>query len=257
MLIAQVSDCHVMARGGRHQTGYDPAEALGRVVDALMALRPRPDLLLFTGDLAAESGTPEEYAEARRLLAPLDLPGAAVPGNHDAREGFRCALSGSRLAVGSGPVEQIVIDAGPLRLIGLDTADPEVAPAGRLCRARLDWLDARLGEAKGRPTLIFMHHPPFAIGIDGLDRVGCLGGEAMAAVVAGHPQVRRVLCGHVHRAVQRDWAGTQASCCPSVAYAFALELDKGGVRPERHPPGFQLHAVDDDGAVLTHTVLLP
>jgi len=53
-------------------------------------------------------------------------------------------------------------------LRGLDTLVPGQG-GGRLGPARLAWLDARLAEAPARPTLVFMHHPPFKTGIERMD----------------------------------------------------------------------------------------
>jgi 3',5'-cyclic-AMP phosphodiesterase len=258
MLIAQITDLHVEAPGIQHATGYCPAAAIGRVVEALGALDPPPDLVVVTGDVAATAGTAAEYGAARAMLAALALPAVAVPGNHDDRAAMRAAFAGSGVRTG-GPGDhlQVVADLGPLRLIGLDTTEPGRV-AGGLCAARLGWLAARLEEAPDRTTVIFMHHPPFPIGMDVLDGINCAGGEALAAVVAGHRQVRRLLAGHVHRAVHTDWAGIQASTAPSVAYEFPLDRAPGApLRPRAHPPGFQLHEIDGDGGMLTHTIFLP
>jgi 3',5'-cyclic AMP phosphodiesterase CpdA len=258
LLIAQITDTHVDAPGVAHPTGYDGPSAVARVAAALAGLDPRPDLVVMTGDLAATAGTAEEYRAVRAAIAGFGLPAMAVPGNHDAREGFAGAFAGTPVRTGTGAFLHLAVDAGPLRVIGLDTLSPgEIG--GRLCNERLGWLEARLAEAQDRPTVVFMHHPPFPVGMALLDSIGLLeGAEALAAMLARHRQVRRVLAGHVHRAVTRDWAGVTASTCPSVAYEFALDLTPGAaIRPRAHPPGFQLHAVDSAGSVLTHTAFLP
>lgn len=258
MLIAQITDPHVAAPGAPHPTGYDPATAVPRVIAALHAMVPRPDLVVLTGDLAAETGTPAEYAEARRLLAPLALPLLAVPGNHDTRDGFRAALAGLDSRMGDGPTCALALDLGPWRILALDTLDPGRAPAGALGPEQRAWAAARLAEAPDRPTLIFLHHPPFPIGMDGIDVLALADAGPLAGTVATHPQVRRLACGHVHRTVHRRWAGTEASTCPAIAYEFPLDLAPGGdARPSPHPPGFQLHRLEPDGSILTHTIFLP
>lgn len=89
MLIAQISDLHIRPPGQKMLDRVDTACHLERAVAHILALDPRPDLVLATGD------------------------------------------------------------------------------------ARLDWPQRKLGES-GRPTILFMHHPPFACGLVGMDRVDAL-----------------------------------------------------------------------------------
>jgi 3',5'-cyclic-AMP phosphodiesterase len=43
-----------------------------------------------------------------------------------------------------------------------------------------------------------VHHPPIAVGIPFLDRMGLADGDELAGVLSGHRNVARVLAGHVH-----------------------------------------------------------
>ena len=86
--------------------------------------------------------------------------------------------------------------------------------------------------------MIFMHHPPFEVGVPELDRINCLGGAEMGAIVARHPNVERVLCGHHHRPVQLRWCGTVGSVAPSTAYQSAFDLRPARLRFRLEPPGF-------------------
>ncbi len=61
MIIAQITDAHMTSPGRLLFGDYDPASALRRTLGTPVALRPRPDVVLFTDDLT-EGGEPEEYA---------------------------------------------------------------------------------------------------------------------------------------------------------------------------------------------------
>src|SRR5882672_6334976 len=50
------------------------------------------------------------------------------------------------------------------------------------------------------------------------DVIGLAAGDAFGAVIERHPQVERVLCGHLHRAIQVRWRGTLAATAPSTAH---------------------------------------
>ena len=101
---------------------------------------------------------------------------------------------------------------------------------------RLRWLDARLAEAPAKPTMIFMHHPPFKTAIEYMDGIGLEGADAMAEVVRRHPQVERVVCGHLHGSIQARWAGTVAMTVPATAHQVDLDIrDDVGLAPPSDP----------------------
>ena len=140
----------------------------------------------------------------------------------------------------------------PVRLIALDTLVPGKG-YGALCAERLDWLEARLGESD-RPTVLFMHHPPFDCGIDAFDGMRLNeGGERLAEIVRRHDNVERVMCGHVHRPIQVRWAGTMASIAPSTAHQATLDLhDRAPLSMMMEPPGIALHLWRPGTGLVTH-----
>ncbi len=257
MLIAQITDPHVSLPGTILFGGYDPAAALTAVLTRIARLVPRPELVFFTGDLT-ENGRSEEYAHFLRLVSAFDLRMAAIPGNHDRRDAFAEAFQASPVAIGGDPSTglQIAIDDLPAALIGLDTlAALEGDPAGALPEERLRWLGRRLEEAAGRPALVFMHHPPILTGIAAMDIWRLADPEPLEALIRTFPNVARVACGHVHRAVEAPFGGTRCGVCPSVAWAVPLFEPAIRAPLVRQAPAFQLHALLPDGLV-THTEFL-
>jgi 3',5'-cyclic AMP phosphodiesterase CpdA len=80
MLVAQISDTHILARASDHPAATLRAECLRRCIADIN--RQGTDAVIFTGD-TVQYGQPEEYAHLRELLAPLDAPLYLVPGNRD------------------------------------------------------------------------------------------------------------------------------------------------------------------------------
>ena len=237
MLIAQISDLHFLPKGTLAFGRVDVAGCLERAIDHLNALRPRPDAVLITGDLTND-GDAAVWAELMAMLGRLEAPVYPIPGNHDDRELMRAACARLRLFPQEGPL-RFVADLGPLRLIGLDSLVPG-DPAGRLGPEQLAWLDAAL-KASAAPTLVALHHPPFRTGIDHMDAMMLEDGAALAEVIGRHPQVARVLCGHVHRSVQCRFAGTLGLIAPGTAHAVQLALAGEPSRWVTEPPGLLLH----------------
>ena len=169
MLIAQITDTHLKLPGKLAYRRVDTAQMLRACVAELLTLDPQPDLIVHTGDLT-DFGLPEEYAHLKAILAPLQAPLLAIPGNHDEREAMREAFAGDGYLPARGFLHYAV-ERGPLRFVGLDTVVPGQG-GGELCAERLDWLDATLGQKPDMPTLVLMHHPPFLTGIAHMDRHG-------------------------------------------------------------------------------------
>src|SRR4051812_5588921 len=100
LCIAQISDLHIKRPGSLAYGRVDTAKALQRCVAALNEFRPAPDFVVISGDLA-DTPTVEEYDYLKRLLAPLKLPFAAIPGNHDSRALMRAAFPSAPYAAAS------------------------------------------------------------------------------------------------------------------------------------------------------------
>jgi 3',5'-cyclic-AMP phosphodiesterase len=253
--IAQISDLHIKPPGSLAYGRVDTAAALERCVAALNAFRPKPDFVVISGDLA-DTPTAEEYQHLKRLLAPLALPFAGIPGNHDSRELMRAAFASQPYAFSSGPLNQR-IEIGGLDLLLLDSSVPG-KPHGELDAPTLQWLDATLADSPGRPALVFLHHPPFKTGIWHMDRQNLVDSAGFAAVVRRHPHVQRIATGHVHRAALTMFAGVATTICPAPNHAVDLdlaELREPSFKVE--PPAFHLHSWfpgERFGSVVTHQV---
>jgi Icc protein len=255
VLIAQISDLHIKRPGECAYEMVETAAALERCIAHLNAFRPRPAFVVISGDLV-DRGLEEEYAHLRQLLKRLELPFAAIPGNHDERRHFRQAFSDQSFAQRAGPTN-LCIEVGGLRLLLLDSSVPR-KDHGELDPETLQWLDSELAAAPDRPALVFLHHPPFATGIAHMDRQNLRNAPQLAAVVERHSQVRLIAAGHVHRAVTTLFAGVAASICPAPNHAVDLDLGNERVPSLRvEPPAFHLHAwvaSDGFGRLVTHFV---
>lgn len=254
MLIAQITDLHIRPRG---QPAYRVAETnmlVERAIDALMGLRHRPDVVLVTGDMT-DCGLAEEYRQLRQMLKRLTVPTYMVPGNHDRRELFRQAFPDHPFMEGDQGFLQFVVEEHPVRLIGLDTVVPGASEGG-LCETRLAFLEDALDRDADRPTIIFMHHPPFDCGYRHMDRIRLMeGADRFKSIVSGRGNVERVLCGHHHRPIHTRFAGTIASVAPGVAHQVALDFneDFGGALV-LEPPAFELHLYRPEIGLVSHMV---
>lgn len=239
-LLVQLSDPHIGADWG---VG-DPAARLAAAVEAA---RPfEPGAVLVSGDLA-DHAADAEYELLRELLAPLDAPLFVLAGNHDDRRALRRHFE-VRGADG-GPV-QYSAELGAFRLVALDSTRPG-EDRGELDADRLAWLDAELAAAPDTPTLLAMHHPPLTTGIPAMDEIGLPATDrrALGDVLAHHPQVGRIVGGHMHRTIAADLGGRAVLAAPSTYVQARLDFRTRSVELTAEPAGFAVHALVDGGLV--------
>ncbi len=248
-LLVQLSDTHITHPGQLISGRVDTAAALHHAVERVLQLRPRPVAVLITGDLV-DAGHPAEYAQLRELLQPLidaGLPLALVPGNHDARAPLQAAFAGLPQVhcgePGAAAIQYALDLPGPLRVVVLDSVLPG-RPEGGFDEARLAQADALLAARPDVPTLVALHHPPHATGLAVMDHMSLQHGLAgFEALIARHPHVRRVACGHLHRLTLGQVAHAAALSAPSPAHQVALALATDApLAITQEPAGWLIHA---------------
>lgn len=242
--LVQLSDPHI----GADWTDADPVARLAAAIESARALCPRPDAVLVTGDLT-DHASDAEYEQVLELLAPLGDPLYVLPGNHDDRRALHRHFA---VPGGDGEPIQYTADLGPWRLVVLDTTRPGEHP-GALDAERLGWLDEELARASQTPTLLAMHHPPLRTGIPAWDEIGLADADrqALGEVIAGHPNVRRIVAGHVHRTITGELAGRAVLTVPSTYLQMSLEFGSHELMLADDPAGFAVHVIDG-GELVTH-----
>lgn len=237
VLLVQLSDLHI----GGSENGIDPVPRLEAVIEAVRSLPNKPDAVLVSGDLT-DDGAVESYRVARELLGRLELPLHVLPGNHDDRGRIREAFG--LPGAGEEPVDYSVA-VGDLRLVVFDSIVPGQDP-GDFPPERLRRLDEELRAEPEAPTLLAMHHAPLATGIREWDEINLLASqrEALAEVVARHPQLRAITGGHLHRIAASTLAGVPVLSAPSTYWQARPDFEREDVE-FLDAPGFALHVLLD------------
>ncbi|MFE0028682.1 metallophosphoesterase [Amycolatopsis sp. NPDC059021] len=250
-VFAQLSDIHL--------DGGERAEARVAAVMAYLGGFARPvDAVLVTGDIA-DHGLPGEYHRAVELLK-HSAPVLTCPGNHDARAAFREVLL--QAPPEDGPINSAHEVGGALFAM-CDSTIPG-SGAGFLADETLTWLDSALAGGDG-PAFVAFHHPPVEVGVPAVDRIRQSGEDRLAAVLARHPRVVALLCGHVHTGASTTFAGLPLRVAPGVVSGSLLPSEQGGDRdwPDGgpieydRPPSLLLHVLHDDGRLTSHVRSVP
>jgi len=247
-LLAHFSDTHL-----RHPD--DPLvrgvlDARPNLVAALEAASAHsPEALVFTGDLS-DDGTPESYAELRRIVEPVAARLGAeviwVNGNHDERAAFDAVLLG-----GTGRTDPLnqVHRIGGLRVLCLDSTVPGL-DHGSIAPDSLTWLADQLAEPAPEGTILAMHHAPLPVVQDLAASWELVGQPELAGVLAGS-DVRAILAGHFHQAGFGLFAGIGVHAATSLCYTQDLSTGRG-IRGQDGAQAWQLISVH--AATLTSTV---
>jgi 3',5'-cyclic AMP phosphodiesterase CpdA len=199
---------------------------------------------VISGDLANDRD-PLAYRWLAARLRDFPLRAILMTGNHDERATMRAELAGL-MDDGNGFVQGVLETAeGPF--LFLDTHKDPTITSGEYCERRRAWLRARLNETRGRPVRIFMHHPPFDIGVPRMDRIRLEEAEAFGALLEGH-DIRHIFFGHVHRPVYVNWRGIPCTALPGTAHQIPLDDASGAFTIE--PAMYAVVLIEGDRTVV-------
>jgi Icc protein len=246
-VVAHVSDTHF-----GHDLA-DAAERTRRVLGAILAMDPRPDVLVHTGDVA-DHGLPEEYAAALREMSVWDGPLAVCPGNHDVRGPYVEAFLAGAAGASRGWANRSH-SVGGTRFLMLDSLVDQVDGVrqdhGAIAPEQLAWLDAELSWDT-RPTFVCLHHPPVEIGVGLMDPIMLTDAASLADVVARHAHVVATLVGHAHTMAATTFAGRPVLVGGGVVSTVPLDQEDHPIVWYDAAPSFAVHLLHEDGRLTTH-----
>ena len=249
--IAHLSDPHLIGAGGLHYDVIDNVANLRRALDRLAVVRPAPQALVFTGDLA-DRGDPDAYATLRSVVEPFAAGIGAIVvwtmGNHDERTPFAKGLYDSDDA---GPQDR-VHEVDGLRIVALDTSVPGYHH-GELTADQLAWLADVLATPAEHGTLLAMHHPPLPLPmLRAAELIELHDQQALADVIAG-TDARGILAGHLHLSTWSTFAGVPVSVASATCYTSdPAPIDRFVSGVDAGQAFSMVHTYDDR---LVHTIV--
>jgi 3',5'-cyclic AMP phosphodiesterase CpdA len=244
---ALLSDTHIAEDPDNRFRGFYPYRNL-REISAQLEDR-LPDRVIITGDLARLKGQTGAYENFKTLLAPLaeKRPIHLGLGNHDDREHFFRTFTapiGSGLTIENKHV--VVAEAGPVRLIVLDTLFRVNIGTGELGQPQRGWLEAFLQTCDERPTILFLHHTPDS---DLLDT------RPLFEILRPLHKVKAVVYGHSHRFGFSQIAGIHLVNLPATGFNFSGSQPVGWVEARLTAQGGELtlHTIGGNRNLEGHT----
>ncbi|MEL7254253.1 MAG: phosphodiesterase [Pseudomonadota bacterium] len=244
--IIWLSDLHFSAKG--RVQGYDTGARVDAAVQFLQDHHADAVACVITGDMV-DRGTAADYAALRTHLEPLPMPVYPMAGNHDARADLRDTFPLPPSAMTD--FVQYRVDLDGAVLLCLDTQKTG-ADAGEFCAARMAWLRTTLAATDG-PVLIFVHHPPMALGLPMQDLDRMEGGAAFLQVLRDHRDRIHLCAGHVHRPVSGTKDGVAFTTARSVTYQAPNPQpawDWSDFRPAHEAPSLNVISVTQSGIII-------
>ena len=171
-----------------------------------------------------------------------------IPGNHDNR-----LVLGDLFPQGcAGPIGRVTFEVSwnDWQVIGLDSQQPGEQP-GSLGAEQLAWLRTRL-ESTPLHTLLFLHHPPVAVQSPWLDQINLQDALEFERLLQDHPQVRLVVCGHVHQEYVGLLGDATVFATPAVGPQFRPRTEQLVIEPAS--PAYRVLELRSDGRWSTQVV---
>ena len=259
MRVLQLSDPHLLADPHGRCRGVEALAHLHQAWRQALAQMAgeSPDLLLLSGDLCQDESW-GGYVRLREFLeqrvAPLGVPVALLPGNHDHLALLRAGL-GRAAAIAPA---LLPLGAWHLLLLSSHRAG---AVAGWIEPRQLAWLVAQLQQGSG-PVLVALHHPPLALGGGSfLDALALQQPQQLLAPLLASPRVRGVVFGHIHQhwqgSLERPGGGEPLPLwgCPSTLAPFEAVQPCPLGRPDW--PGGRLLDLGAGGEISTRLLRWP
>lgn len=237
--LVQITDPHIGASRDFRLAGVETYETFRQVLAELGAQHPVPDMIYATGDIAA-NGVLEAYQLFVQQMQFLEIPYSWLPGNHD-------ELTIMQEGLASVPYWPI-LEMGQWRVISLDTLVPGKV-GGALSESELKFFQKALNAEPDKSVIVFMHHPPMAVGCDWLDRQRIANANEMEAIVRASGNVKAIFSGHVHQEFHGQWAGCDVYTAPSTCFQFLSNSEEFALSDQL--PGYRWIDLLPNGVIET------
>ncbi|PHM28996.1 3',5'-cyclic-AMP phosphodiesterase [Xenorhabdus budapestensis] len=211
--ILQITDMHLFANKGNSLLGVNTYCSYHAVLDAILEQNLDIDLVVATGDLVQDQtiGAYQHFVEG---VARLSAPCVWLPGNHDYQPAMVDVLAAAGL-----PLSKQIFIGQHWQLIMLDSQVQGV-PYGELTDYQLEWMTKCLDEHSDRYAIVMLHHHPVPSGCTWLDQHCLRNAPALAEFLKDKPQVKTMLCGHIHQELDDMWNGIRVMATPSTCVQF-------------------------------------
>lgn len=208
----------------------------------IKADKPSCDFVLVSGDIS-QSCTEKSYQLFADTVSDFNLPVFCIPGNHDDPVLLQTHFPHT-------PVNQISSVMMDNTLIMLVNTQVKQQQYGHVNSENIKQICDLLNNHRDKQAIIVMHHSPLNINSEWMDKIGLNNGDEFIQAVAEHDNLKLILFGHVHQAIDKKYKHIQLFATPSTCYQFKPE--KADMVYDNLKPGYRFVKISPDGTIFSH-----
>lgn len=245
--VLHLTDSHLFADEKGTLLGVNTASSFQAVLSSVLSQNIHYDMVIMSGDISQDYSL-ASYQRFGNMTSVLNAPIFFVPGNHD--DGplmYRCFRN---FGV---PTERTVI-CGNWLFVMLNSEVYSV-PHGWVEREELAFLQETLEAYPYMNAVVVVHHLPMLVKSRWLDTQTMHNLDEFNGFISRFPNIRLVLCGHVHQEFDAVQGNIRYIATPSTSIQFEpmshdFALDMRG-------PGWRYLEFAPNGDISTQVYRLP
>lgn len=224
--VVQITDMHLFADKMQQLHGHCTYQNLAETIDCLLAAKEEPHFILVTGDISQDESA-ESCQLAREQFERLNAAVYWIHGNHDAENIVKPIFEPS------SRLQQLQHLTTPSwDFISINTCrrgmDSGYLEASELVSF---WRRAEVAKSNHKNIAVVMHHHPYPVATPLIDACMLQQADNFLEQVKQHPEIKLMMCGHVHGDYQIAYGKQMIEACPATSFQWkkgtsTLETEK-------------------------------
>ncbi len=245
--VLQITDMHLFGKEHDCLLGVDTAASFQAVIEAINAQQTHFDIILATGDLSQDYST-ESYRRFAQMVNQLQKPVFWLPGNHDDGPLMRRVMPDFGISI----ARNIIV--GKWQFIMLNTQVYSV-PHGWILPDQLAYTQQCIEDNIDKFTVVCLHHNTFPVNSAWLDQHELKNKYELLDLIRQYPNVKLVLCGHVHQ--EQDFVRDNIRFISSPSTSIQFEPFSFNFALDAKGPGWRYLNFANNGLITTEVYRLP
>jgi len=240
--LLHITDTHLFGDVDGSLLSVNTLDSFKAVINGVMNQNSSFDVILSTGDISQDHSA-KSYELFEEHIIPLKQHCFWLPGNHDFKPSMEALLPSRQVKQSTH-----VLLGDHWQMILLDSQVVGV-PYGHLAEEQLELLEEKLSASPERYSLVLLHHPPVLVGSQWLDQHTLKNSDDFWKRVSKYPNVKGIICGHVHQEVDVYCHNVRVLATPSTCVQFKPNSDTFAL--DALSPGWRQITLHNNGDLST------